>query len=99
MNVGLTPELEAFVLKEVESGQYNNASEVIREGLRRLMIARRTNSPPPQTLEDLLAEVRADSKAGRTRELTPELWDEIQEGGRRMAAEAAPIPWYISGEW
>jgi antitoxin ParD1/3/4 len=36
MNVSLTPELEKFVDAKVESGLYNNASEVIREGLRLL---------------------------------------------------------------
>ena len=36
MNVSLTPELEAFVDGKVGSGLYNNASEVIREGLRLL---------------------------------------------------------------
>jgi antitoxin ParD1/3/4 len=36
MNVSLTPELELFVQGKVQSGLYNNASEVIREGLRLL---------------------------------------------------------------
>ncbi len=36
MNVSLTPELERFVQGKVESGLYNNASEVIRESLRLL---------------------------------------------------------------
>ena len=36
MNASLTPELEKFVDGNVESGLYNNASEVIREGLRLL---------------------------------------------------------------
>jgi len=36
MNVSLTPELEAFVQKQLESGLYNSQSEVIREGLRLL---------------------------------------------------------------
>lgn len=36
MNVSLTPELEKFVEAKVESGLYNNASEVVREGLRLL---------------------------------------------------------------
>ncbi len=34
MNVSLTPELENAVRQKVESGLYNNASEVIREALR-----------------------------------------------------------------
>jgi antitoxin ParD1/3/4 len=36
VNVSLTPELEQFVTRKVESGLYNNASEVVREGLRLL---------------------------------------------------------------
>lgn len=35
MNVSLTPKLEAFVRQKVASGLYNNASEVLREALRR----------------------------------------------------------------
>ncbi len=34
MNISLTPELESAVKKKVDSGLYNNASEVIREALR-----------------------------------------------------------------
>ncbi|RLV61113.1 type II toxin-antitoxin system ParD family antitoxin [Parashewanella curva] len=34
MHVSLTPELEARVKSKVESGLYNNASEVIREAIR-----------------------------------------------------------------
>ena len=34
MHVSLTPELQEVVKSKVESGLYNNASEVIREALR-----------------------------------------------------------------
>ena len=34
MNVSLTPKLEKAIREKVESGLYNNASEVIREALR-----------------------------------------------------------------
>ena len=34
MHISLTPELESRVKAKVESGLYNNASEVIREALR-----------------------------------------------------------------
>jgi antitoxin ParD1/3/4 len=34
MNVNLTPELESMVRQSVETGLYNNASEVMREALR-----------------------------------------------------------------
>lgn len=36
MNVSLTPELEKLVARKVQSGLYQSASEVIREGLRLL---------------------------------------------------------------
>jgi antitoxin ParD1/3/4 len=34
MHISLTPELESHVKAKVETGLYNNASEVIREALR-----------------------------------------------------------------
>ena len=36
MNVSLTHNLESYVKRKVDSGLYNSASEVIREGLRAL---------------------------------------------------------------
>lgn len=33
-NVNLTPELDQFVLSRIESGRYENASEVVRAALR-----------------------------------------------------------------
>jgi antitoxin ParD1/3/4 len=35
-NISLTPELEQFIDSRVESGLYDSASEVVREGLRML---------------------------------------------------------------
>jgi antitoxin ParD1/3/4 len=36
MNVSLTPQLERMIAKKVKGGQYQTASEVVREGLRLL---------------------------------------------------------------
>jgi antitoxin ParD1/3/4 len=36
MNVSVTDELADFVRKKVKSGRYNNASEVVRDALRRM---------------------------------------------------------------
>lgn len=35
-NVNLTPELDSFIAAKIESGRYENASEVVRAGLRGL---------------------------------------------------------------
>jgi antitoxin ParD1/3/4 len=54
MNVSLTPELAKFVEKEVESGLYQTASEVVRAGLRRLKEDKTARLPQaPRTLEEL----------------------------------------------
>ena len=42
MNVSLTPALEQFIRRQVASGLYNNASEVVREGLRLLFERKRS---------------------------------------------------------
>ena len=54
MNISLTPELAKFVEKEVESGLYQTASEVVRAGLRRLKEDQNRRPPyAPKTLEEL----------------------------------------------
>ena len=54
MNVSLTPELAKFVAKEVESGLYQTASEVVRAGLRRLKEDEAALLPrAPKSLEEL----------------------------------------------
>jgi antitoxin ParD1/3/4 len=54
MNISLTPELAKFVEKEVESGLYQTASEVVRAGLRRLREDQAARLPQaPKTLEEL----------------------------------------------
>ena len=54
MNISLTPELEKFIEKEVGSGLYQTASEVVRAGLRRLKEDREIRlMRMPATLEEL----------------------------------------------
>lgn len=58
MNVSLTPELEKFVEKEVSSGLYQTASEVVRAGLRRLKVEQELRMARlPATLEELEAQL------------------------------------------
>jgi antitoxin ParD1/3/4 len=54
VNISLTPDLAKFVEKEVESGLYQTASEVVRAGLRRLREDQVARLPQaPKTLEEL----------------------------------------------
>jgi antitoxin ParD1/3/4 len=84
MNVSLTPQLEAMIRAKVESGMYNNASEVVREALRIMEREERnrqlrealqlgfdqidrgeTIKFTANTMERLMQEASANSKAGR----------------------------------
>jgi len=68
MNVSLTPELESYIIRKVESGLYGSQSEVVREGLRllkerdRLMEAR---------LDELRTEVAEGLEQARRGDLMP----------------------------
>lgn len=43
MHISLTPELEKAVKAKVQSGLYNNASEVVREALRQVLAREHEN--------------------------------------------------------
>jgi putative addiction module CopG family antidote len=58
MNVSITDRLAGYVRKKVKSGRYNNASEVVREALRRMEDddARSVRLAKP-TAEDILTDL------------------------------------------
>lgn len=64
MNVSVTERLAGFVRKKVRTGQYNSASEVVREALRRMEEedARALRLAKPAA-EDILADLDAEQLA------------------------------------
>lgn len=74
MHVSLTPKLEELVREKVESGLYNNASEVIREALRLMQEHDEIRRLKLERLRDELTKGEADLAAGRSTVL-----DEDQE--------------------
>lgn len=54
-SVALSPHFEAFVRDQVESGRYNNVSEVVRAGLRLLEDAERHQTAVLQALHNDIA--------------------------------------------
>lgn len=59
-NVNLTPELERFAQSCVESGRFNNVSEVVRSGLRMLHDAEQKRAAFVASLDAAMAEGRRD---------------------------------------
>ena len=84
VNVSLTPELEAMIRQQVDSGRYNNASEVVREALRLLDEHQRV-----QHLRSLLAVGLEQTQRGELVEFTPELGSRISIGELRNGSFAA----------
>ncbi len=72
MNVSLTPELDRYVKQKVESGLYNNASEVVREALRMLIERDRFRALSEAELRAEIEKGRADIRSGRISTATAE---------------------------
>jgi antitoxin ParD1/3/4 len=79
MNISLTPKLESFVKAKVKTGDYNNASEVIREALRVLQEREADRKVQLGALKKL---IREGEESG-----TPVPWDPeaIKEKARSRA--------------
>lgn len=72
MNFSLTPNLEQFVRERAESGDYNNASEVVREALRLLQRAEEERALRLARLREAIGEgdqalARGDYTSARTK--------------------------------
>ena len=83
INVNLTPRLEAMIRQKVETGLYNNSSEVVREAPRLL--------GEKDRLKSAIAVGDAQYARGETILFTPELVEEMKWDAVRMA-EAGEQP-------
>jgi len=62
-SVALSPHFEAFIRDQVESGRYNNVSEVIRAGLRLLEDTERQQAIQLRALKNDIAAGKASGAA------------------------------------
>jgi antitoxin ParD1/3/4 len=88
MNVSLTPELEQYVNKRVQSGLYHSASEVVREGLRLL---KEKDEVHQRKLEQLRGEIQIgidQADRGQVSDFNKTTLKEIKsEGRKRLSAD------------
>ena len=68
MNVALTTHWEGFIRQLIESGRYNNASEVVRAALRKLQETE-SESYPAGSLKHLYAKPDNDEETKLARNL------------------------------
>ncbi|MGH2532247.1 MAG: type II toxin-antitoxin system ParD family antitoxin [Thermomicrobiales bacterium] len=81
MNVSLTPHLEAMVREKVETGQYRNASEVVRDALSQMEERDRRLAE----LRTVIAIADKQIARGEVVEWTPELRASIMHEARAAA--------------
>jgi len=95
MNVSITDRLAGYVRKKVKSGRYNNASEVVREALRRMEDEdERAVRLAKPAAEDILTDLTAQEVEGIRRRVRASIESidageyteyEGREGLRRLA--------------
>ena len=68
-NISLTPEQDAFIEKIVESGEYQNASEAMRDALRALQQRRREDALKLKALRAMIDAGIDDLERGNYTEL------------------------------
>ena len=96
MNITLDPYLEKIVQDKVESGVYQNASELVTEAIR--LLVERDQTPIRPSIEELTQVGLDQIEGGEGREFSAELWHLAIERGKLMSRLGEPTPWYISGE-
>jgi len=84
-NVVLTDQQAELVEELVRSGRYQNASEVLRDGLRLLQRREAEESAKLEALRGALDEAEAAIVAGEIVDYTPTLLDEIDEQERERS--------------
>jgi antitoxin ParD1/3/4 len=90
MNVDIGEHFDTFIRKQVESGQYANASEVVREALQRL-----EDQVKLREIRRLVAEADEAIARGDTFEWTPELMDEMIREADEAERRGLPIPDHV----
>jgi antitoxin ParD1/3/4 len=87
MHVNLSPEMESYIKGKVGSGFYGNATEVIRDAIRRMQADEERAAAFRRAVA--LGEVQLDRGEGR--EYTAKRLDELAETARQNLRSGKPI--------
>ena len=85
-NVVLTDQQAELIEKLVDSGRYQNASEVLREGLRLLQRRELEDMAKLEALRGALDEAEAAVGAGDIYDYSPALFDDVDEEEKAISA-------------
>jgi putative addiction module CopG family antidote len=87
MEIVLTPELDQFVVEQVNSGRYPTPSAVVSAGVRMLQDRQRQKEADFAALKAKIQAGRDDFEAGRFTTLDENTFDEIRAMGEALLAK------------
>jgi antitoxin ParD1/3/4 len=87
MNINFAPVDEAFIKRKVDEGYYTNATELIRDAIRRL---READTQPDPFVEAVMKGQR-QIEEGKVLPFTPELHAQIIENAKKKAKTGAKL--------
>jgi antitoxin ParD1/3/4 len=87
MHLNLSPEMETYIKGKVSTGFYGNATEVIRDAIRRMQ----ADEERATAFRGAVAEGEAELDLGQGREYTAKRLDELAETARRNLRSGEPI--------
>jgi len=87
MHVNLSPEMESYIKGKVSTGFYGNATEVIRDAIRRMQ----ADEERAVAFRRAVAEGEAQLDRGEGKEYTAKRLDEFAETARRKLRSGGPI--------
>jgi putative addiction module CopG family antidote len=90
--INLGKPYDEYIAKQIESGYFATATEVLRDALRPKM---GIGNLPKKTLFELVQEGEESIKAGRTVPYDENFWDRINEKVKYNLENNVPIPDYI----
>lgn len=90
MNVYLGEHYEEFIRKQVATGKYASAAEVIRDALRE-----KEQKLNDEYVRGLLAEAIDDVNHGRVYVMTPDFWDQVERDADEDERNGVPIPDHV----
>jgi antitoxin ParD1/3/4 len=87
MHVNLSPEMESYIKGKVSSGFYGNATEVIRDAIRRMQ----ADEERAVAFRHAVAEGETQLDRGEGRDYSAKRLDELAETARRKLRSGEPI--------
>ncbi len=87
MHVNLSPEMETYIKGKVSTGFYGNATEVIRDAIRRMQ----ADEERATAFRRAVAEGEAELDRGEGRDYTAKRLDDITDAARRNLRSDKPI--------